>query len=164
MMDGYFKRPVFWDYCIAIIAVTICKVLLCYGKINLPAETKILSISSDISGIGFTSAGFIITLVTVLITFKSGSKVKKDNYNSSNSVFELFFASDLYFETVKHLKNCIKSLIVLSVLGYALKLFINHNIKEILFLFCISGILIVALTLWRCLLIMTKILNLQKEE
>jgi hypothetical protein len=53
---------------------------------------------------------------------------------------------------------------VLSVIGYIIKLFISCNKNEILFLYCSFGIFVIAITLWRCLLILTKILNLQKQE
>jgi len=164
MIDKYFKNPVLWDYLIALVVVSLIKLLLHLDKISVPNNNTIFSISSDVSNISFTSAGFIITLVTVLITFKSGSRITKDKYDSSNSIFELFFVSELYFETVKHLKNCIKSLIVLSVLGYMIKLFVSCNKDEFLFLYCAAGILVIAITLWRCLLILTKILNLQRQQ
>ena len=60
---------------------------------------------SDLANTGFTSAGFILTILTVIITFKSASRISKQNYQEDNTVFELFFASDLYFETVKILKT-----------------------------------------------------------
>lgn len=164
MIDKYFKNPLFWDYFIGLFIITFVKSLLCFDKLSIPSNNIIFSISSDISNISFTSAGFIITLTTVLVTFKGGSRITKENYDSTNSIFELFFVSDLYFDTIKHLKNCIKSLIILSVLGYIIKLFFSCNKDEYLFLYCVMGILIIAITLWRCLLILTKILNLQKQK
>ena len=163
MLDKYFKHPLFWDYMLVTIAIGIIKSLLYFNKISLPCNSILLSISSDISGISFTSAGFIITLTTVLITFKSNNKVKKESPDPSNTIFELFFATNLYFETIKHLKNCVKSLIFISVSGYSIKLFVSYNLDEYLFLFCCVGITIITVTLWRCLLVLTKIMNLQKE-
>lgn len=164
MIDRYFKKPLFWDYLFALLAVSLVKSLLHLSKLSIPNSNTIYSISSDISNISFTSAGFIITLTTVLITFKGGSRISKENYDSSSSIFDLFFVSDLYFETIKHLKNCIKSLIILSVIGYIVKLFIISRKEEYLYLYCIAGIFIIALTLWRCLLILNTILNLQKQK
>jgi hypothetical protein len=163
MIDNYFKRPLFWDYFLAFVLVVITKLLCHFEVIFSPPIDTIKGIVADISMISFTSAGFILTLATVLITFKSNSKATKNNYNSTNSLFELFFASGLYYETIKHLSNCIKSLVVLSVLGYILRL-LAHQHDELLFIFCILGVVIIGFTLWRCLLILTKILNLQKEN
>lgn len=164
MIDKYFKKPLFWDYLIVLFAVVLAKYFLYFEKLSIPKNNTIFSISSDISNISFTSAGFIITLTTVLITFKGGSRITKKNYDSSSSIFDLFFVSDLYFQTIKHLKNCIKSLIILSVFGYIVKLFISCENDEFLYFYCIAGILIIALTLWRCLLILNTILDLQKQK
>ena len=133
-----------------------------YNFINLPKIDRSLSITSDLSNVGLTSAGFILTLLTVLITFKSSSKITKENYTNNNSLFELFFTSDLYFLTVKILKNCIKSLIFISVFGYCLKIGLTQNKLQFTFFYNIFGLTIISLTLWRCLLILTKILKMQE--
>jgi hypothetical protein len=65
---------------------------------------------------------------------------------------------------VKHLKNCIKSLIFISLLGFLLKIFLNNYFKYLLFFYNIIGIAIVIFTLWRCLLILGKILEMQEKE
>ncbi|WP_418650140.1 hypothetical protein [Tenacibaculum aestuariivivum] len=118
--------------------------------------------TSDLSNIGLTCTGFILTLLTVLITFKSSSKVSKENYSNENSLFEMFFASDLYFMTVKILKNCIKSLIFISVFGYSLKLGLKQEYLKFTFFYNVLGLTVLALTLWRCLMILTKILKMQE--
>ncbi|WP_321306225.1 hypothetical protein [Marinifilum fragile] len=162
MLDKYFQKPVFWDYTITAILIIGVKVLYYTGKINPPKLEILLSLSSDIAGVSFTSAGFIITLVTVIITFKSNTKATKSYNTKSNSVFELFFASNLYFETVIHFKNCVKSLIFVSVVGFILQLLNRNSQQEILFIYCASGILIILLSLWRCLLILSKIVKMQE--
>jgi len=103
------------------------------------------------------------TLLTILITFKAGSKVNRAAPNDDHNVFDLFFATGLYFETTKHLKNCIKSLIFVAVLGFALKLFLNIADLKFLFFSNVFGLIVLVLTLWRSILILTKIINLQKE-
>lgn len=164
MIDRYFRRPLLWDYFFAITLSVI--VIILYNKtyITLPKEEYIISIASDLSNISLTLAGFILTLLTVLITFKSGSKVTKESSNEHDSLFELFFATDLYFQTVKHLKNCIKSLITITVLGYSLKLGLNQNYYFYIYFFNVFGLVIIVLTLSRSLLILTKIINMQKTE
>ena len=128
----------------------------------LPDYDRSLSVTSDLANVGLTSAGFILTLLTVLITFKSSSKVNKRNYSEDESVFELFFASELYFTTVGILKNCIKSLILISVIGYSLKLGIAEEILNYLFFYNVFGLIVISLTLFRCLLILTKVLKMQE--
>jgi len=162
MLDAYFKKPVFWDFLIAIIVMAIIAFLNFKQLFNLPKDVYSLDMASDLSNVSLTSAGFILTLLTVLITFKSGSNLTKEKATESNTLFELFFTSLLYFETVKHLKNCIKSLIVIAILGFSLKLGLTKNYREYIFFFNIIGLIIIVMTLWRCLLILSKILEMQK--
>ena len=162
ILDKYFKQPLFWDYLLSGIIMSFLIVAYNYDLINLPLIDRSLSITSDLSNVGLTSAGFILTLLTVLITFKSSSNITKENYTDNNSLFEMFFTSDLYFITVKILKNCIKSLIFISVFGYCLKIGLPQEKIQFTFFYNIFGLAIIALTLWRCLLILTKILKMQE--
>lgn len=162
ILDKYFKRPVLYDYIISIIIGIILYLSFYKGLFNLPIDERSLSMTSDLANVGLTSAGFILTLLTVLITFKSSSRINKNNYSEDDSLFELFFTSDLYFTTVRILKNCIKSLILISVIGYALKLGMPKEFLKYVFFYNVFGLIIIALTLYRCLLILTKILKMQK--
>lgn len=161
ILDSYFKRPIFWDYTIAVIVVSIFLYADYLNRLRFPSIERSLSITSDLSNVGLTLAGFILTLLTVLITFKSASKISKEQYSEDDSVFELFFASDLYFITVRILKNCIKSLIFISVFGYAVKLSLPQECFKFTFFYNIFALIILALSVWRCLLILSKILHLQ---
>src|SRR5690606_32803109 len=117
-------------------------------------KEDVISITTDVTTISLTLTGFILTLLTVLITFKTSSKAKKIEIESSESLFNLFFASGYYYETVKLLKNCIKSLIFIAIVGFSLKLFLLDKYKPYTFFFNIIGLCIILLTIWRCLLIL----------
>lgn len=162
MLDIYFRRPVFYDYVISIIVNILLFLFFLNEHINLPKNERSLSMTSDLANVGLTSAGFILTLFTVLITFKSSSKINKNEYSDDASLFDLFFASDLYFITVRILKNCIKSLILISVIGFTLKLGLPKACLKYVFFYNVFGLIIIVLTLYRCLLILTKILKIQK--
>ncbi|MFZ6050756.1 hypothetical protein [Halocola ammonii] len=164
MIDKYFKHPVWWDLCVSFVVLAVLMLCLKIDFIALPEKSRVLSVSGDIPPISFTAAGFIITLLAILITFKINTTASKKNYSESNSVFELFFVSDLYIETVKQFKKCIKSLIVVALSGYLLKLINSWKEVEVLFFYSVAGVIIISLTLWRCLLILNKILNLQGQE
>jgi len=162
LLDKYFKNPVLYDYLVSILISSIVYIVYCYCAINLPSDERSMSMTTDLSNIGLTSTGFILTLLTVLITFKSSSKVTKTKNTEDDSVFELFFASGLYFITVGILKNCIKSLILISVLGFSLKIGLPKDFIKFSFFYNIFGLIVIALTLYRCLLILTKILKMQE--
>lgn len=162
-LDVYFKSPIIWDYSLGCVSVAICWWLQIKEHICLPKSDNLLSVTTDLSTVSLTIAGFILTFLTVLITFKSSSKVTADNYDAENdSLFEIFFASELYFQTVKYLKNCIKSLIFVAVIGYSLKLSLNEARYAYLLLFDVFALIIITLTMLRSLLILTKIIEMQK--
>jgi hypothetical protein len=164
ILDKYFRRPLFWDYLICSVICLFTVYLVYNGKIKLPSKEDSIAVTSDITNISLTLSGFILTLLTVLITFKSGSKIRKIELESDEPIFNLFFASRYYFVTVKHLKNCIKSLIFIAVIGFIIKLFLPTDYKKKAFFFNVIGLGIIILTISRCVLILTKVLELQEEE
>jgi len=164
MIDAYFKSPIFWDYFFAALLSSGAIILWNNHLIISPKEEYLYSFVSDLATIALTMAGFILTLLTVLISFKSTSKQKRDSISESDTVFELFFSTQLYFETVIHLKNAIKSLTLMAVVGYCIKLTLNLKNYPVLFIYNIFGIIIVFFTVWRCLLILSKIIKIQQEN
>ena len=164
MIDRYFKAPLLWDYTIANLLFVLCIILKIKGVISLPKSDYAISIASDLSNVALTLAGFILTLLTVLITFKSGSKLTKKSNIDDEKIFDVFFITGLYFETVKHLKNCVKSLVIIAILGYSLKICLPEESRHYIFFYNVFGFIIIILTLVRSLLILTKIIHLQKED
>ncbi|MGB0982199.1 MAG: hypothetical protein ACPGUH_08880, partial [Winogradskyella sp.] len=71
ILDKYFRRPVLYDYLISIIVGALLYLIFYKGLFNLPNDERSLSMTTDLANVGLTSAGFILTLLTVLITFKS---------------------------------------------------------------------------------------------
>ena len=163
MIDKYFIRPIFWDYLLSVIGIASAVLLKDKGVITLPKEEYVYSIISDLSTVSLTMVGFILTLVTVLVSFKSSSKIESENSKEKDSVFDIFFASRLYFDTIRHLKNGIKSLTLVALTGYTLKLTVDHLKYEILFLFCFGAIVVIIMTIGRSLLILSQIIKIQQS-
>lgn len=162
ILDIYFKRPIFWDY---ILSVCITSALIfCFlrDKITLPDDNDSYSLTGDLTNIALTMGGFILTILTVLITFKDNSSA---NVNADGApTFNRFFSTDYYHETVRHLKNCIKSIIVIAALGFFFKLALIQDVREYLFFLNVFGITIIIFSVYRCLLILSRILELQKSD
>jgi len=163
MIDKYFKRPIFWDFIASGTLVLLILIIYSKGIIILPKEEYILQISSDLSTIALTLSGFILTLLTVLITFKSSTaqNILKDQEN--DSVFQLFFGTKYYFQTVKHLKNCIKSLLFVAVIGFLLKIGLSEQTYKYLYFYNYFGLSIITLTLSRSLFILSSIIKIQDQ-
>ncbi|CAM4306048.1 hypothetical protein SAMN06265348_110268 [Pedobacter westerhofensis] len=164
ILDHYFARPLFWDYLLGAIVCLLLEFAKYKGLHVAPENDTLISTTTDLSTISLTIAGFILTLLTVLITFK-GSTVQSPNTENSVEprVFDAFFETGLYYLTIKHLSNGIKSLSFIALIGYSLKLTLAKAYVPYMLYFGIFGLIIVVLTIWRSLLILAKIVALQRE-
>ena len=163
LLNIYFKAPIIIDYILSIILFLIIFLLQKKIKFGIPSNEIILSVISDLSNVSLTITGFILTLLTLLITFKSSLKLKIEDVTNDDSKFDIFFASELYFETNKHLKNAMKSLLFIAIIGYAIKLISISN-EFIIYFFSVIMLVVLILTLLRCLLILNLILNYQRNN
>ncbi len=163
MFDKYFRNPVKWDFLISLVLSVSVWFFVRRGIISVPNEDNLYSMLSNISATALTMVGFIFTLVTILISFKSSNKVDKNNIKPDDSVFDMFFASDLYFETTSILNNAIKSLTFVALSGYLIGLFSRNIIENSLFYYCIFGVCVILLTILRSIFILTKIIKMQTE-
>ena len=164
VLDKYFIRPIFWDLMISLLIDTIFVVLICQDVIKVPSEELALSMLTDISNIGFTVAGLILTMLTILITFKSNSKITKENDVRNERLFDLFFATGLYHETVKHFKNSLFSLLAISSLGYFIKFIVHDQNAMAVYVYSIFSLCILILTILKSTIQLSLIINLQKES
>lgn len=163
MTDFYFKRPLLWDFVIATFVASTVSYYFVSNKVAIPDREKLNSIVSDLSTIALTLAGFVLTLLTVLISFKSSF----DDANAGKrptSTFKFFFTTSFYFRTVHHLKHAILSLTLVSLLGYILKLIVPLSNTLIIFAYDLFGVMVVFLTVWRCLTMLSKIIKLQQDK
>ncbi|WP_110357966.1 hypothetical protein [Arenibacter sp. ARW7G5Y1] len=171
MLNKYFSYSIFWDLLIAVVFTSTFFILVYICYVIIPTEELLLSIVTDISNIAFTSAGFVLTFLTLLVSFKISAKpIKRKKGNTLEdtykkvSIFNLFLNSPLYVETIRHLKNGVKELLVIAILGFSLKL-LAANIKiEVFFYFSIFGIVIISLVLWRSLLVLSGVLSVQDKS
>lgn len=171
MLDKYFKYTLFIDVFTSIVISIFCFFLIKYSILTFPNSELLLSTTSDMANVSFTSAGFVLTFLTLLVSFKSSvepfekkkGKTLEDSYKDT-SLFNLFLSSGLYDETIKHLKSGVKELIIVAIIGYALKLTVPETYVKYLFYFNISGLVIIALVLWRSLLVLSGVLKVQNKN
>lgn len=161
ILDYYFRKPVFWDYFIATAIQCILSIAFLKDKLILPSSEDSYILTGDLTNISLTMAGFILTIITVLITFKDNSKI--DTVKETD-VFSKFFKTPYYTETLKHLKNSLKSIIFVAASGFFIRLFFSAQYKDYFFFYNAFGLIITILTVWRCMLILTRILLLQNEK
>ncbi|MAN28599.1 MAG: hypothetical protein CMH15_09600 [Mesonia sp.] len=164
MIESYFKRPILYDYIVAFIIIAI---ILTIDYTNVIINNSIIiksyDFSSDIGAIGLTISGFILTLVTILITLKSGQIISDEELKNDSSLFKIFLASNLYFKSLRILKNGVLSLIAICFLIYVLKLILTRSYYIILFYTNLVALLIIITTFLRCFYVLNLIMKMQKK-
>tara|TARA_R100000988_G_C3983466_1_gene158297 strand:- start:30 stop:329 length:300 start_codon:yes stop_codon:yes gene_type:complete len=99
----------------------------------------------------------------VLVTFKANSE-KKETIKEYDSALSLFFNTPLYPKTTNILKNSIKILLFVALFSFLLKAFSLEFQMEFLFASLIFPLILITMALLRCVLLLSKILELQNNE
>lgn len=159
ILNFYFRFPVAIDFAIGIGIVFLINYYVNQKQLTIPEKQLILDYASETTTVLLTLAGFILTFLTVLITFKTSSTTLPSN----PSIMEAFCNSSLYKETTRQLKNCIKSLIFLTMVIYMLR-FINILGLWITYYWVIFSIIVLLLTILRSLFILDNILKFHTED
>lgn len=169
MLNKYFNYAIIIDIAICSILCLICYLLIKNGIIEVPDKDLIISTVSDVANIGFTSAGFVLTFLTLLVSFKSTLKplerksTLEDTYKEI-SLFNLFLYSPLYVETIRQLKNGVKILILIAIIGYIFKICLSVKYITVLFYYNIIGVCMISLVLWRSLIVLSGVLKVQNKN
>jgi len=162
IMDIYFRNPVKVDFILSFLLIGILYFLAKKSILLVPDYQTISTNASETITIALTLSGFILTLLTVLITFKSGVKEVNDHNQAGSNLLDIFCNSPYFGVTTSILKNCVKALVFTSIIIYSCRLFVNNFNYLFLYLTSIMGIIIVVLTILRSLYILNKILEFQK--
>ncbi len=163
LINKYFKRPVLYDYLFACIIIGILLFLNLKNFLRLPNAEKTSLFSSDLGAIGFTVSGFILTLITILLTLRSGQILSQEKIENSTSPFKIFLSSPLYMKAINILKYGVLSLVVVSLLLYLLKLLVPSDLIHYLFYCNIVGLIIIFSTFNRCFYVLGLIMKMQNS-
>ncbi|PHR12837.1 MAG: hypothetical protein COA40_08210 [Aequorivita sp.] len=163
IINKYLLRPIIYDSIFSLVIGIIIYFTTCYNYLYIPSQDFIQNLLSDLATIAFTSAGFILTILTVLVTFKANSK-KKETIKEYDSALSLFFNTPLYPKSTNILKNSIKILLFVALFSFLLKAFSLEFQMEFLFASLIFPLILITMALLRCVLLLSKILELQNNE
>lgn len=161
LLDYYFRNTIAFDI---IIGLLICSMYLWVnneGILVLPNEDYVKNITSETVTILLTIIGFVLTFLSIIITFKEG----KSEYNNTDTtnVQTIFYKSRLYFETIKHIKNTIKSLMTSAIAIYLTRFIFFNNLKFI-YLAALFGISILIISVVKSLFIINKVIEFQSQK
>lgn len=167
--DKYIKRPLLWDLIICLCIVAISFFILEHKK-YCTLDVDIESLKSNLSDIISTSislAGFVLASLTIIVTFKDNIAQKQQNPNPDTNPnvditgIELLFTSKHYKRIVGVFTWAAFILLFLFVIFSGIKMFTKVLSTHIIFYSTVVGITLIALTIFRSLIVLYQIIRLQ---
>lgn len=162
LLDYFYRYSIISDFSISLIICLVIFFVQKYSNLELMPKVYDKSISSDLGAIGLTISGFLITITTILISFKTNSIKKDDELKSNSNSFLVFIASNLYFQTVNFLNKSVIILVLTSLINFIFKIFISDNFLEVLFYTNIITVFIILNSFFRSIYILNLIIKMQK--
>jgi hypothetical protein len=170
ILDKYIKHPVAWDSVFtAVVILGLYFYQLKFHKINFAAQNLESLVNQMISSsIGI--AGFLITALTIILTFKDNLKSRDSEKDGSSEDKQVQSGIELLFHS-KHYKRIVTVFFVASiimVLTFIYYCFIEMCISTFdvhtLIYLVITPLLFLILALSRCLMILFRIIMLQVKK
>lgn len=162
-LDVLYKYPLIVD---TILGALVCAGIKYYenqfGILKIYSSYDI-SICSDLGSIGLTLSGFLITIVTILVSFKTSSLVEQNELKKNSNSFLIFISSPLYFQTVRFINKSVIILVLVSVLNYLLKIFVIPEYNYIIFYVNVITVILILTTFIRSIYILGLIIKMQKQ-
>lgn len=160
LMDCYYSKPLAFDIMIIAFFCLLYNWLirnLNFSLLNDPELIK--SLTSDLLNTTISLAGFVLASLTIIVTFKDNSISK--NINNETTGLELLFSSKHYFTIVKTFSTSVFLLLAGFVVLSLFKFFFKKLPPYFGDYLLIISILIIALSVFRCVLLLYKIIKLQ---
>lgn len=162
ILDIFYKYSVVLD---AILCTLICGSLKIYEIkyacyiINYEKYDK--GLCSDLGAIGLTIGGFLLTISTILISFRTTALYDKTDLKNNSGAFKIFISSPLYFKTINLLNKSVMILVLLSLCNYLSKMILQVDQHYILFYLNICTTFVIMTTFSRCLYVLNLIVKMQ---
>ena len=145
-LDFLYRYPLLVDTFLGAIFCTAIKFYeKNYGYLNIYKSYDI-STCSDLGSIGLTLSGFLITIVTILVSFKTTSLIEQGELKKNSNAFLIFISSPLYFQTVKFINKSVIILVLASILNYLLKIFIAPEFNYVMFYVNVITVILILTT------------------
>lgn len=160
LLDKYYHKPLLYDILINILIVAILLYLKNEGYLKLDFDDA----STNVGSVGLTISGFILTLLTILLTLKSNSIIKPEPITSGSNAFQVFLASDLYKKSISILKNAVLILLIVSFITLATSVLAKSFYREYGFFINTVCLLFILLTFLRCFHILNLIFEMQNNK
>lgn len=160
-MNLYLRWPIFWDILIGCIAAAIVAIFL-----GFPVEKFKVSDLRDIQqsfiDTSISLAGFILAVLTIIVTFKANVSYKKIQHTETS--LDLLFNSEVYFTIVNLLKWTILELLINAFLLYYFRIFTNYFVESINLSVLVLTFFLVFGAIFRSLYVMFIVVNFDAKK
>jgi hypothetical protein len=162
LIDIFYKYSIILDVILCVIIVGSVKFYETKYGYFVEYNKYDRALCSDLGSIGLTISGFLLTISTILISFKITALYEKSDLKNNSSSFKIFISSPLYFKTVGFLNKSVVILVMLSISNYLFKIVVHTDQNYILFYVNICTTFIILTTFSRCLYILNLIVKMQE--
>ena len=159
LFDKYYKTPLLYDLIINALVIVGIIYLTKYEILDLKFDSE----SKEIPLLGITISGFILTMLTILITLKSSNISSKKKKQETNS-FKIFLASALYSKAILILKNGVLTLLIVSFITLGFSVFFDNYYCEFGVYANIVCIIFILLVFLRSFYILNLIFKMQSKN
>lgn len=166
LMDKYYAKPIRFDFVIIVLICLVYKLLTSKYHFSLLNDSEFVkAFTTDLLNTTISLAGFVLASLTIIVTFKDNTTAKKqstsDQEASQSSGLELLFSSKHYSTIVKTFSTAVFLLLAGFVVLSLFKFFFTKLPAYFGDYLLIISILIIALSVFRCVLLLYKIIKLQ---
>jgi hypothetical protein len=170
ILDKYIKYPLIWD---SLITTILLGILFLYQKYIsvIPIEKSVLnSLVNELISSSIGIAGFLITALTIILTFKDNLKSRDKSPDLTSESKDIQSGIELLFHS-KHYKRIVTVFFVASIVlvfsffYFSIIELLWKKLSETQLVYLILGaIVFIVLAVLRCLLILYKIIQLQIKK
>jgi hypothetical protein len=160
ILDKYFKFAMYVEWAGFLIITALSLYISKVGSFKQPLEDSCINLASDISGAALTCAGFFLTILTLLVSFKNTFR-EVERIDESQSLFKTFFSiKSLYKETITQMKSCIFNSVMIAGLVFTSRMVLINEFSTYLFPIVSGSFFLLCASNFRCLLILNRVISL----
>ena len=166
LLDRYYSMPIIFDSIISISFCVVYNSLTLNQNLTLNDDLDLIkSFITDLLNTSISLAGFILASLTIIVTFKEN--LKTNNCNKSSSDFNNLNGLNLLLQS-KHYRTIVKTFstsVFILISGFVFlattKFFIKKLPEYLWDYIIIVSVIIIALTTFRCIFLLYKIIALK---
>lgn len=161
LADSYLKIPIIIDMIIVSVIVFYPKKYY-FLSYKITDRATLLNLLSNLVGTCVSLAGFILAALTIVVTFKAN--IKSKNIQDSENAMEYFFSTPHYNSIVETFKKAIAEFTLCFIVLYGIWIVEKNITDTTIDTAIIASWFIVSIAIFRSLLVLFKILTLEKFE